>query len=185
MMDKAAKILHLFIFAVFLCVSSFAQNKIAVVNGYLFYNEKLGIKKLTKMVSFLDTQHNGCTYSCGPLRREIVKLTGEIEQLKALGKSVADKTLELSNVEKELENIMEKDRSHSKKLYSIFVEPIEKQIKDKLKLFEKEKGYLKILDLSDDKTADGILYIDESIDITDEFIKFCNEEFEKEKAQKR
>ena len=66
----------------------------------------------------------------------------------------------------------------------MLIEPIMNEINAKLISFSKQKGYTKLFDISDDKVAEAVLYIDESIDVTKEFIQFCNEEFEKVKIQK-
>jgi hypothetical protein len=178
MINRTAKIIKCIVLSLFLCVSTFAQNKIAFVNGYAFYVEKSGIKKLTQAIVL--------TYDCDFISpgfiKEIDALKNEINDLKTQGKSIDEKVLELSKIEEVFKSFREKREESYKKRYSILIGPIEEKIKVKLNLFEKERGYTKIFDLSDDKVLETFLYLDESMDVTNEFIKFCNKEFEKEKT---
>lgn len=161
-----------------------AQQRIGVVNGYLFSDEKVGIRKLAESVAFLNYSHNGCTYACGPLTEKIKTLAKEIEVLKVASASIQEKEKELSDTKQQLKRIQEDDRARYEKLFAMLIEPIMNEINAKLISFSKQKGYTKLFDISDDKVAEAVLYIDESIDVTKEFIQFCNEEFEKVKIQK-
>ncbi len=165
--------LKILILTLILATASFAQTKIGIVNGYLFYDEKVGIQKLIQAVKLTYDDD----FVTPRLAKRIEELKTEIEKLKTLSKPIENEVLELSRLEKEMKKI----RDTVEKRRSILLRPIENQIKDKLKLFETKRGYTKILDLSDDKILNAILYVDESIDVTNKFIKFCNEEFEKEK----
>lgn len=125
-----------------------------------------------------------CDFQSLSFRKKIADLKSEISNIKSQGKSTQEKDLELSKIEEEFDSYQKLREETNKKRYSVLIEPIEKRIKDKLKLFKNEKGYTQTIDLSDDKIINAVLYFDESIDITNDFIKFCNEEFEKEKARK-
>lgn len=177
MKRKITKILIGFVLSLFLCVSLFAQNKIAVVNSDAFYNEKSGVKVLTNAVIASD----GDDFETPRIRKRIEELKIEIEKLKNSIKPYESQKLEISKLESQLQ----KKQEIFEKRRSILVEPVLKRIEAKLEIFSKQKGYTKVIDLSDDKIANAVLFINESIDVTNEFIKFCNEEFEKEKSQKR
>jgi len=58
------------------------------------------------------------------------------------------------------------------------VEPIIQKIREKLKEFAKQKGYVIIVDKFSSIPVEG-----EADDITLEFIQFCNDYFNKEKTQ--
>ena len=174
------KVLQIIGLLLFLGGVSFAQNKIGFVDGYLFYDEKIGIKRLVEVVKLTYV----CHFNGIDLEEKIVRVKNEIQELKILGKIAEQKKLELSELEEKIKKRNDEWRLADKKRFSILVEPIEKQVKEKLNSFKVKNGYIEIFDLSDDKILDAILYLDKSLDITTEFIKFCNEEFEKEKSQK-
>jgi Skp family chaperone for outer membrane proteins len=63
------------------------------------------------------------------------------------------------------------------------IEPVKKKITDKIKEFAKQKGYVIVVEQS--SINEGVIICGEIADITKEFIKFCNEEFEKEKLRNK
>jgi Skp family chaperone for outer membrane proteins len=175
-MRNITKILIGFVLSLFLCGSLFAQNKIAGVDTDAFYDEKSGIKILTNAV--ISTYDDD--FDTPRIRKRVVELKVEIQRLKTLTKPVESQELEIAKLEAELQ----KRQELYEKRRSILFEPLLKKIQSKLEIFSTQKGYTKIIDLSDDKSINAVLYFDESIDKTTEFIKFCNEEFEKEKSAK-
>jgi Skp family chaperone for outer membrane proteins len=178
MRNGIAKILGFVVLSLFLCVSSFAQDKIAVIDTNVFYDEKSGIKVLTETIK----STYECDFQSSSFRKKIAELKNEINNLKTQDKSIDEKSLELSKVEEEF-NLYRKNRDESyKKRYSLLVEPVIKKIGEKVKEFAKKNGHTIILDVS--KSNDWFI-CELCNDITNEFIKFCNEEFEKEKSQKR
>lgn len=173
------KILQLTALLIIFTTSSFANSKIAIVNGHSFYDEKSGIRKLIKAVEI--------TYICNfddEVETRIAKLKTKIEELKKSGNSSNNESLELSKLEAAFKDRKEIRVLADKKRWSIIVEPVETEINEKLQLFSVKKDYT-ILNIAEDRVTDAVLYFDESIDVTKEFIKYCNEEFEKEKTQKQ
>ena len=172
------KLFQITFFILILAGVSFAQNKIGFINGYEFYDEKNGIKKLVEAVNSTFV----CYFDGLELEDKAGKLKGDIQALKIMGKPIEQKVLELSEVEEQLKKLNEERILADKKRYTLLVGPIEKQINDKLELFANKNGYKKIFNIVD--LEDSLLYIDESSLVTKDFIKFCNEEFEKEKTSK-
>ena len=168
------KLFQITIFILILVGANFAQNKIGFINGYEFYDEKSGIKKLVEAIKM--------TYEDDFITPQISKraeeLKIEIENLKKLGKSTEIQDVKFNELKEKLNAISES----KKKRYTLLVGLIEKQINDKLELFANKNGYKKIFNIVD--LEESLLYIEESAFVTNEFIKFCNEEFEKEKVSK-
>lgn len=184
-MRKVTKILIGFVLSLFLCVSSFAQNKIAVVDTNAFYDEKSGIidlisvnkKVREELKDKLDSDY-----------KEIQKLINELEEIRNRPK-VGCPSTEL--IEEKIKKLDQLQSSFKLKINEANIEftnrekPINERITAKLEIFKKNKGYLIILDQSKMESSFFIYEEDSSIDITKEFIKFCNEEFEKEKHKNR
>lgn len=181
-MSKSTKVLWLITLTLSCIISSFAQSKITFVNKHIFSDEKTGIKELVAVNKQLEAE-----------------FTPQIEKFNNNLKAFQDYLLNCSKTrhcaglekriaeqEKQNKEFIENFNIHLKKRKSEIIEPINKRISDKLKEFAKLKNYEKIFDLSDNELEDSaLLYTDDPVDVTQEFIKFCNEEFEKEKTQKQ
>lgn len=182
-MRKVTKILIGFVLSLFLCVSSFAQNKIAMVHTDAFESEKTGIKKLTnavRMIGFLDFTES---FRASDLRHEIEILEKEIATLSRQKQEIIKKYEQLLKLKDQLKVSEEKVEKLYEEWISENIAPIRKRINEKLKEFSKQKGYALVFEKR--SIDDGVIIIDsETDDITNEFIKFCNEEFEKEKTAK-
>ena len=95
------------------------------------------------------------------------------------GKRINDLISECEKLEKEMKLIADEAKSQYEKRKAEIVEPINKRITEKLEVFRTNKGYKTIFDVS------KVAMKNENLpDVTNEFIKFCNEEFEKEKTNK-
>lgn len=191
MKRRITKILILFVLSLFLCVCSFAQNKIAAVNSYIFYDEKSGIKELVTANKKLEEEF-------APSQKELKSLNDKLSVfLIELDKCAHDSCkkrsyeeaqkmmLEMETLSEKVKEITGEINTQIEKRKAELIEPINKRIAEKLELYRTTKSYKKIFDLGDNKIASAILGIDMSIDITNEFIKFCNEEFEKEKTREQ
>lgn len=163
----------------------FAQNvadsapkaQIAMVNMSLFYDKELGIKKLVQAKSLLigKFHHN---YRLQKLALEIERLEKEPHSLQIEKELVQLKIVEIEKLK--IERNQEKDRVDAlfKDEYNKLISPIHEKIMKKIKDFAKEKGYLIVLDKSS-LTESDVIIEGRADDITSEFIKYCNESFDK------
>ena len=155
-----------------------SQAKVAMVDTYVFSDENKGIKVLVKAIRSYSND-NFIEY---PLREQIKKLEEEINDLLNQGATINEKYVELGKLKAELSRMEESDKASESKRYSIIVGPVEKKIFEKVKEFAKLKGYFIIFDKS--KLEQSPIFIEGEIeDVTVEFIKFCNDAFDKEKLQ--
>lgn len=172
----------LLIFTLLVCVSSFAQNKIAVVDASVFYDEKNGIMELVTSNKKLEDEFKPKAEKFNDIGKELAKditicsKTGHCD-LKELEKRITE-------YEKQNKEFKETFYTQFEKRKAEIVEPINRKIGDKAKEFVKKKGYAMLLDISKSKSESWIICeLCHDNDVTNEFIKFCNEEFEKEKAR--
>lgn len=181
-MRKVTKILIIIVLSLFLCASSFAQNKIAVVDTSVFYDEKHGIMELVTANKQLEDEFKPKAEKFNDIGKELAKditscsKTGHCD-LKELEKRITE-------YEKQNKEFKETFYTQFEKRRSEIVEPINRKIGDKAKEFVKKKGYAMLLDISKIDDDWFICELCQDNDVTKEFIKFCNEEFEKEKARK-
>lgn len=185
-MGKAAKILIIIVLSLFFCVSSFAQNTIAVIDTNAFEDEATGIKELVSAKKFINSIETNCDIKCSSLYDQYVKLSEEIKKSK---KSTEKKLAQRTKIKKELDHLRSEKVFIYRNLWKTILSPISFKIKEKLWNFRSLKGYKEIYYNVNGKTVSifNDKYLANTtnlVDITKEFIKFCNEEFEKEKTQK-
>lgn len=179
------KTLQIIVLSLILGISSFAQNKVAVVDTNVFYDEKLGITELVVASKKLEDEFKPKAEKFNDIGKELAK---DI--------IICNKTGHCDLKEKELEKRITEYEKQNKEFKQTFytefekrkvnlLEPIKKKIGDKVETFKQKKGYVVIIDISRNGDSSFFIYEEDSNpDVTKEFIKFCNEEFEKEKAQK-
>lgn len=184
-MRIVTKILIGFVLSLFLCVSSFAQIKIAVVNSDAFHLETTGIKKLVVAVREIGFQDFDELFQASKLESQIEVLENEIDVLPCDGESLNTKVKKLKELKNEFKATKEKLHQRYETYDAKNIEPIRVKIRAKLKDFAEQNGFKLVLDKSKLEDSNFFIIEDEPVDITKEFIKFCNEEFEKEKAQKQ
>jgi Skp family chaperone for outer membrane proteins len=192
MRRRITKILIAFVLSLFLCVSLFAQNKIAVVDSDIFYNEKEGITELVIANKKLELEFNSATEEIKVLNEKLSKLVNHLQNHgwvnypeSHLNKSEVE-VLEAQELSKKIKTIADETKPKFEKRKVELIEPINRKIGDKAQEFAKNNGYTMILDISKTDDSSGfICRFDNLSDVTKDFIKFCNEEFEKEKAQKK
>jgi Skp family chaperone for outer membrane proteins len=174
------KLISLLILILVLTAASYAQsttaNKVAVIDTEAFSKREQGIKKLIRAENSYSIESFG---EENYLTEKIDTLKKEIYCLQNQNKSIADKNDELQKLKAELKNIREGKKAEYERKYSLVVSPVVEKIREKLKDFAKLKGYVIVID----KSEDSILVEGEVDDITSDFIRFCNESFEKENLQ--
>jgi len=173
--------------------SSSATTKIAEVNSKTFEDKKLGIKDLIiawdkveiKVKPRLD-EMNASAAKLEETRKEIERdnnlankdWTGHSN----LYSKAKAKFEEYQKLASQFESKIKDYKVFLEKLESEIVNPVNDKIGKALEQFRIEKDYWFILDSSQNYTS--VIIIDGEVDdITSEFIKFCNESFEKEKTQ--
>ncbi len=187
-MNKSAIFLWLIILTLICIISSSAQNNIAFVNKHTFYDEKNGVSELVILNKELKETFK-------PLREE---LDIKIERIKILQQELEDSSKcrigcpsekwveEKLNERDKLAKDIQLKTNKANRTFKDKEKPVITRISEKLVIFAKLKKYEKIFDLSETELEDSdLLYTNDPIDVTEEFIKFCNEEFEKEKIQKQ
>jgi Skp family chaperone for outer membrane proteins len=155
---------------------SVTHNIIAQVSSEMFYNEKSGIKELVRAENALKAEFSESGMRPAYFLSEIEKLEKEIFCLQSQDKEVTEKVAKLRKLKDEHKTISEKIEQGYQKRGEQIVKPIIEKIREKLKEFAKLKGYKAIVDKS------FSLFIEvQTNDVTSEFIRFCNEAFDKEK----
>jgi Skp family chaperone for outer membrane proteins len=181
---KAMRLFSLPIFIIVFSLAVFGQaEKYVLIDSNAFEDEKKGINKLASIVETVIKDFSETGMGLYDLQRSIDKLSDEIKDVKKAEKPIAEKELRI----KQLIDLLEKSKKEREAAFEITLakttNPIRKQIKQKLVEFAKKNGYSIVFDVAIAKYSETIFafWIDDSINITEDFVKFCNEEFEKEK----
>jgi Skp family chaperone for outer membrane proteins len=182
------KLFSLPIFVIVFSLAVFAQSiKTAKVNSDAFEDEKTGIKKLVDVLAKLDIEFNPKFDELKLLQGKLKKFAEEIQQ-KYSGMYEPVRPLNIyedvaifEKIQMEFKEKQENANCFYQNRKKELMEPISKRIRVKLAEFNKIKGFAFIYDSAD---VNSIISNEESIDVTQDFIKFCNEEFEKEKLIK-
>jgi Skp family chaperone for outer membrane proteins len=181
------KLFSLPIFIVIFSLAFYAQSiKTAKVNFDAFENEKTGIKELVDVLGKLDIEFNSKFDELKLAADKITKFGKEIrEKYKDYGTSCPIRPSKIQEEVEIFEKLLDDYKENQKSVSFLFnnrkkemTETINRKIRVKLGEFNKLKGFAFIYDSAD---VNSIVSKEESTDVTQEFIKFCNEEFEKEK----
>ncbi len=179
------KLFSLPIFIIIFSLAVFGQSiKTAKINTDAFEDEKTGIKELVGVLAKLEVEFKQKIDELKLLADKITKFQKEVQQ-KYSGVYEPIRPLNLDEdlafFEKLKAEFIEKQES----LIFLFTkrkkemtETINNRIQVKLAEFNKIKGFAFIYDSS---KVNSIVIGEGSIDVTKEFVKYCNEEFEKEK----
>ena len=152
-----------------------SSNKIAIIDTSVFNDREGGIKILIQAEQSYNIEY----YEKHSLMEKIDKLEKDINYLIRENQSINEKYIELQKLQAEFKLVKESKKADHNKKYSIFVSPVIEKISKKIKEFSKLKGYAIVID----KFESSILFESGTDDITSEFIKFCNDSFDKEKLQ--
>ena len=184
------KVFYLIFVLFVLSVSDYAQTKFGFINVKALSMENTGITELILAKQYVNSIETNCDILCGSLYLEYEKLG---KKLLEHGKSRASmkRILERRTIlKKRLDSLRGERVVMRKNLRTSVYSPINLRILEKLWNFRFLHGLKEIFSRQEGKIEfpfGGPTKLDplSLIDVTEEFIKYCNEEFEKEKAQKR
>lgn len=149
-------------------------SKVAKLHTDLF-NKEHGIKVLIQAENTYNVEY----YEQFSLEKKINNLKEEINYLLGRKEPINDKYAELQKLTVKLNQVNATTKAERERKFSLIVAPIIKKINKKVKEFAKLKGYFLVLD----EYSEAQLIEGEIVDATWEFIKFCNESFDKEKLK--
>ncbi len=175
------------VFAAIFAVSAFAQTtagKIGLVNTLAFDDEKLGITKFVAAMNSLEKEFQPLGLELNTMQTKIQALQKEIagyqEILSKGGKiPIADADLqkkleEYDKLDRELKFKQEDAKVRYQNRERFVMGPVRMDISNALQEFTKKNGYTLLLDVAKLDNAGLILGLDETADVTKQFITFYN-----------
>jgi Skp family chaperone for outer membrane proteins len=186
-----------FVFVLIFSALAFAQtektqsnyaSKIGFINSEAFDNKETGIKEIVETNEKLEAEFKP---QIDELKAIAEKIQNQQEEFKKAGSGYWDGPIPKEKLDKSLKDYesdvckyktrTEEIKSQYDKRKSEIFADVYKKVRDTIKQFAKEKGYLIVLDSSKDNSS--AIIEGETIDITKEFIKYYNENIAKSKSQ--
>ena len=168
----------------FLAVSAFAQtSKIAVINIYVFGDEKAGITKYVAAVNTLNNEFKPLNDELKTMQTRLQTLATDIENLKKLAaanpkafdeKAAQAKVDEAEKLQRDIKFKQEEGNARLEKRKQAVLAPIMQDIMKAVQDFSKKNSYAMVLEISKLVESGILLGLDEKADITKEFIIFYN-----------
>ncbi len=148
------------------------SSKIAVIDTSIFDDNEKGIKLLVNAKRSYHIEY----FEIHALKKRIENVKSEIKLLIERNEPINEKFIELRRLENELDESEKAKVKEFDRKWNLVITPLENKIKEKLKEFASKNGYAVLID----KKSTGFLIENDIKDVTFEFIKFCNDSFEKE-----
>jgi Skp family chaperone for outer membrane proteins len=175
------------IFAAIFAVSAFAQTatgKIGLINTQYFDDDKTGITKYVAALNSLETEFKPIFTELQTLGTKLQALQKELTDYQAIiqkgGKipiSDADLQKKAEDFEKgqrELKFKQEDAKARYERREAVVMGPIRQDIGNAIQEYTKKNGYMLMLDVAKLDNAGLILGLDETADVTKQFIVFYN-----------
>jgi len=174
-----------FLAAIF-AVSAFAQTtagKIGLINTQAFDEDKTGITKYVAALNSLETEFKPTFTELQTLGTTVQALQKELQGYQDIVSKGGKVPISEADIQKKLESLDKMQREYkfkeedAKSRYQrrevAVMGPIRQDIGNAIQEFTKKNGYVLIIDLSKDQTG-IILGLDETADVTKQFITFYN-----------
>jgi Skp family chaperone for outer membrane proteins len=176
------------IFAAVFAVSAFAQTaagKIGLINTQAFDDDKAGITKYITALNTLDVEFKPTYTELQTMGTKIQALQKELTDLQAKAndpnnkvpldpKSVAAKAEEYDKLGREFKFKQEDAKARYERREAAVMGPIRQDIGNAIQEFTKKNGYVIMLDVSKLDSSGFLLGLDETADVTKQFITFYN-----------
>ena len=175
------------IFAAIFAVSAFAQttaSKIGLINTLAFDDEKVGITKYVAAMNSLDAEFKTVYTELQTLATKIQALQKEIAGYQDIINKGGKIPIADADLQKKLEDYDKSGREYKFKEEDakarianrerIVMGPIRADIGNALQEFTKKNGFVMMLDIAKLDSAGLILGLDETADVTKQFIIFYN-----------
>jgi Skp family chaperone for outer membrane proteins len=164
-------------------------GKIGVINTQAFYADSVGIAKLLAAYSTLDkefeprnTELVTMNSKLESLAKDVQNLQGQLNNAKpqapidvnAIRTQIDAKTDEGQRLQIEIKRKQEDGKAAYEKREEVVVGPVRKAIGDAIIEYAKQKGLSMVLDAAKLDQAGTLLWLDQSFDVTLDFIKYFN-----------
>jgi Skp family chaperone for outer membrane proteins len=165
-------------------------GKVVWLDSSAFGDDKQGIQKYIQAQKSLETEVKPKSDELKSIQTQLQGLQTDIENLQkqgttnpaanqqALAKQIQDKTDQGQTLQRSFEFKQKEAQAYYQKRAAEVLGPIQQAIANSLKEYAKSKGFTVVLDIAvmagDQQTPSSILYLDQSADVTKDFITYFN-----------
>jgi outer membrane protein len=189
-MKRSSLFIVSLVFAAVFAGSAFSQNggaaqpaqtgKIGWINTAAFADEKEGVTKYINALKALDAEMKPRVTELQGLQTKVQNLAKEIQTMQ--GNTAVPVKPEAIQAKQEEGQRLQREFEFKKKEYDATVEsrsgvvlgPVSEDISKAIEAFAKQKGYTVVLDIAALASANAILVLDPTANITKEFITYYN-----------
>lgn len=173
------------IFTALFAVSAFAQteaaSKVALINTDAFYAETGGITKIANGYKSLETEFKADFTELENMAKKLQALQAEVQKLQTPNpqvpvkpETIQAKVDEGQKLQRDYKFKQEDVKARYEKREVAVMNPITQDIGKAISDFAKQKGYTMVMDSGKLVQAQVLLYLQETTDITKDFITFYN-----------
>ena len=148
---------------------------VALIDSYMFQDEKGGIKKLLDLQNVLNVEFKPRRDEVESMSNKLNELKKQIEQNPAVNAAKQKLVDEAVTLESTIRRKSEDYEGQLKKRYQALMSPMQQQIGVHMKTWCSQKNYIALIDVSKDNNG-LILWMNdqEVINLTNELIKYIN-----------
>ncbi len=149
------------------------NNRVAIVDTEVFYDQKSGIVRLNKVMDALNAEFKPMLDALQAKESRLSKLSDDLRTYS--GSDRNKKQEEAEKLQRDLQFEREDIKSRYQRREQAVVDPVRTDIGNALNDFAKQKGFTAVFDISKD-TGGFLLWVDQDAvnNPTNEFIRFYN-----------
>jgi Skp family chaperone for outer membrane proteins len=158
--------------AAFSQTTPFAGAKVAVIDTEVLSDPKAGITKLVKAIDGIAAKHKSHEDELTAAQKQLEALATEIGSGKLQGQALADKRQQADALQRQLTYNQDKYKREFDKDLETATTPVFTEINTAIQAYAKSRGIDMVIDVA--KVPGAVLILNNSVDITDAFIKDFN-----------
>ena len=126
-----------------------------------------------------------CHHRCGRMKEAIDVLEKEIAERKCANQPLGDREARLQESRNEYDALLALDKERIERNKATYIKPVVEDMRELAKKFAAERNYAVLVDKSGLIFPSAVIVGEPVVpDVTLEFIKYCNTEFERRKTEK-
>jgi Skp family chaperone for outer membrane proteins len=150
-------------------------GSVALIDSYMFQDEKAGIKKLLDLQNNLSNEFKPRREELESMQNKLTTLKKQLDQNTTANAARQKMVEEGENLERSLRQKSQDYDDQIKRRYQTLMSPVQQQIGAQIKTWCSQKGYIALIDVSKDNNGLILWMNDQEVaSLTTELIKYLN-----------
>ena len=150
-------------------------GSVALIDSYMFQDEKAGIKKLLDLQNNLSNEFKPRREELESMQNKLTTLKKQLDQNTTATAARQKMVEEGENLERSLRQKSQDYDDQIKRRYQTLMSPVQQQIGAQIKTWCSQKGYIALIDVSKDNNGLILWMNDQEVaSLTTELIKYLN-----------